>query len=221
MTTEEQRVVARRLAARALSDGQPTRWFEELYAAADRGETGVPWAELAPNPILLRKLAGLDVAGKRTLVVGCGYGDDAALLAQAGAEVTAFDIAPTAVRRCERRFPELGITWTVGDALAPPPTWHRAFDLVVEIYTLQVLPAPERAVAGVALGRCVADGGRLFVFCRGREPEDPPGSMPWPLTADEVVALATEGLELERFEDFLDAEEPPVRRLLAVLCRNP
>ena len=218
---EEPRAVARGLAARALAQGQPLRWFEELYAAAERGETAVPWADHAPNPVLERELDGLGVAGLRTLVVGCGYGDDAALLARAGARVTAFDVAPSAVARCQRRFPELDVTWTVADALAPPREWHRSFDLVAEIYTLQVLPAPEREAAGYALGRCVADGGRLFVFCRGREPEDEPGMMPWPLTADEVVSLATEGLVLERFEDFLDDEEPPVRRLLAVLRRNP
>ena len=205
---------------------RPLSWFEELYAAADRGDAEVPWADHAPNPALVRELEGLRVEGQsvtglRTLVVGCGYGDDAALLARAGADVTAFDIAPSAIARCERRFPELAVTWAVADVLVPPRSWHHSFDLVVEIYTLQVLRAPEREAAGFALGRCVADDGRLFVVCRGREPEEDPGLMPWPLTADEVVALATDGLALERFEDFFDDEEPPVRRLLAVLRRNP
>jgi SAM-dependent methyltransferase len=217
----DSRVVARALAAQAVAAGRPLRWFEELYAAAGRGETVVPWADLAPNPVLVRELDGLRVAGLRALVVGCGYGDDAALLARAGARVTAFDIAPSAVARSSDRFPDLDIRWAVADALAPPPAWRGAFDLVLEIYTLQVLPEPERVLAGEALGRCVAAGGRLLVLCRGREPEEPPGSMPWPLTADEVIALAREGLEIERFEDFLDAEQPPVRRLLSVLRRNP
>jgi hypothetical protein len=66
----------------------------------------------------------------------------------------------------------------------------------------------------------VAPGGRLFVYCRGREPEDPPGAMPWPLTTDEVHTLAGDGLVMEGFEDFLDDEEPPVRRFLAVLRRS-
>jgi hypothetical protein len=44
--------------------------------------------------------------------------------------------------------------------------------------------------------------------------------MPWPLTPDEVLGLAVEGLDIERFEDFLDDEDPPVRRLLAVLRRR-
>jgi SAM-dependent methyltransferase len=153
-------------------------------------------------------------------VVGCGYGDDAAFLARAGAVVTAFDVAPSAVAAAQQRFSDLDISWRVGDATAPDPGWHHAFDLVVEIFTLQVLPPDLRARAGAALGSCVAPGGRLFVYCRARDDEDAPGSMPWPLTADEVQSLAGGGLVMERFEDFLDAEDPPVRRFLAVLRRS-
>lgn len=221
MTADEKRAAARELAAQAISDGQPLRWFEELYAAADRGEVAVPWADLRPNPVLERELDNLAVDGLRTLVVGCGYGDDAAFLAAAGAKVTAFDVSPSAVARCRERFPDVDVTWVAADAAAPPAQWQSAYDLVVEIFTLQVLPPAEREAAGFALGRCVAPDGRLLVYCRAREPEDPPGSMPWPLTTDEVHALASDGLVVERFEDFLDDEEPPVRRLLAVLRRNP
>jgi SAM-dependent methyltransferase len=210
----DKRAVARELAARALSDGEPLRWFEELYS---RGETAVPWADLQPNPVLVRELDALAVAGLRTLVVGCGYGDDAAFVAESGAVVTAFDIAPSAVERAQERFPDLGITWAVRDATAPPSEWVHAFDLVVEIFTLQVLPIAEREIAARALGSCVAPGGRLFVYCRGRDDDDPEGTMPWPLTPDELLELDVDGLQVERFEDFLDDEDPPVRRFLVVL----
>lgn len=221
MATDEERAAARALAARAVEDGQPLRWFEELYAAADRGDAVVPWAELAPNPVLQRELDTLSVDGLRVLVVGCGYGDDAAFLVAAGARVTAFDVSPSAVARCRDRFGDLGIDWAVADALTPRSEWQSSYDLVVEIFTLQVLPPAEREAAGFALGRCVGPDGRLLVYCRGREPDDPPGSMPWPLTTEEVHALAVDGLAVERFEDFYDDEDPPVRRLLAVLRRNP
>jgi SAM-dependent methyltransferase len=216
----DQRAHARGLAASALADGQPLRWFEELYAGADTGDAVVPWADLRPNRLLLAALEGVDVRGLRTLVVGCGYGDDAAHLARCGAQVTAFDIAPSAVARAAGRFPDLPVTWTVGNALEPAPGWRRAFDLVVEIFTLQVLPPELRAAAGVALGDCVADGGRLLVICRGREPGDPAGEMPWPLTVAEVRALAADGLEVAELRDFLDDEDPPVRRLVAWLRRS-
>jgi SAM-dependent methyltransferase len=214
------RAQARRLAAQALADGEPTRWFEELYALAERGEGAVPWADAEPSPTLRRVLPALPVEGVRTLVVGCGYGDDAVLLAGAGARVTAFDVSPTAVEHCRRRFPSADVEWCVADALAPPEAWSRAFDLVVEVNTLQVLPPAERARAGLALGGCVAPGGVLLVVARGREPDEPVGAMPWPLTVAEVSALAVDGLVLERLDDLLDDEDPPVRRLVAVLRRS-
>jgi SAM-dependent methyltransferase len=210
----DKRARARELAERAWRDGEPTRWFEELYA---QGEDAVPWADREPSPLLVPLLPSLDVAGRRVLVVGCGYGDDAALLAAAGASVTAFDVSPTAVAACAARFPSLDVV--VGDALAPDGSWLSAYDLVVEINTLQVLPRPERDQAGRELGRCVAPGGALLVVARGREPDEPEGTMPWPLTADEVRALAVDGLVLERLDDVLDDEEPPVRRLVALLRR--
>lgn len=39
-------------------------------------------------------LEGLDLVGKRVLVVGCGFGDDALRLAKLGASVSAFDLSP-------------------------------------------------------------------------------------------------------------------------------
>lgn len=39
-------------------------------------------------------LSGLDLKGKRVLVVGCGFGEDALRLAKLGADVYAFDLSP-------------------------------------------------------------------------------------------------------------------------------
>src|SRR3954469_4403430 len=117
--TDDKRATARALAARAVDDGEPLRWFEELYAAADRGDAVVPWADLTPNPVLVRELESLAVQGLRTLVVGCGYGDDATFLAAAGAVVTAFDVSPSAVAHCRQRFPDAHVTWIAADAVTP------------------------------------------------------------------------------------------------------
>jgi hypothetical protein len=45
-----------------------------------------------------------------------------------------------------------------------------------------------------------------------RHAADPPGEMPWPLVPDELRQLFA---SLERWEDFADDEDPPVRRLRA------
>jgi hypothetical protein len=72
------RATARALAAAALQRGDPTGWFEELYAgAAQAGE--VPWADLVPNPMMVAWLEreGVIGDGRRALKVGAGLGDDA------------------------------------------------------------------------------------------------------------------------------------------------
>jgi hypothetical protein len=55
----------------------------------------------------------------------------------------------------------------------------------------------------------------LLLIARGREPSDPEGQMPWPLTRAELSAFTAVGLEELSFEDFLDLEgpaDPSVRR---------
>ncbi len=209
------RARARALAAAALARGDATGWFEELYAGAS-GAAEVPWADLVANPSLLSWLAGREVdgTGRRALKVGSGLGDDAEALAQRGFSVTAFDIAPSAVAWARRRFPDSQVDYVVADVLAPPPAWREGFDLVLEAYTLQVLPADLRPVAARQIADMVAPGGTLLVIARGRGEGEDPGAMPWPLTPDELRA-GFEMLTLERFDDFLDDERPPVRRLVA------
>ena len=209
------RTRAVRLAVEAREAGRPLEWFEQLYSEAADPED-VPWAELAPNRWLVRQ-PELQSGSGRALVVGCGYGDDAAWLASRGWSVTAFDIAPSAVRAAADRFADTDIEFATADLLALPGEWESAYDLVVEIFTLQVLPDEDlRDRAFAALRGALRPGGLLFVHCRLREPEDPRGDFPWPLTPDEARA-GLSGLTVARFDDFLDdGDDPPVRRLIAV-----
>jgi SAM-dependent methyltransferase len=214
------RAAARRLAHEAVAEGAPLRWFEQLYAAADAGEAAVPWADLAVNPSLA-SWRGFDVATmRRVLVVGCGYGDDAEWLAAHGCDVTAFDISPTAIDACRARFAASTVDYEVADLLAPPAAWlDRPFDLVVEAYTAQVFAPRSAERVAVIAALAPLTGTTLLVIARGRGVADDPGTMPWPLVADELAPLEHLGLRLEAFEDFLDDEEPPVRRFRARYTR--
>ena len=155
------------------------------------------------------------------LVVGCGLGDDAEELAARGFRVTAFDVSPRAIDWCRQRFPDTAVDYRVADALALPTAWSRAFDLVVEIYTLQVLPPELRTTAIEQLAQCVAPGGSLLVVARARDAADDRGTMPWPLLREELDAFVQCGLEIASFEDFLDrSEDPTVRRFRAEYRRT-
>ena len=61
-----------------------------------------------------------DQRSGRALDVGCGLGDNAAALARAGFEVTAFDISPTAIDWAKARFSSEDINWLAADLLDPP-----------------------------------------------------------------------------------------------------
>ena len=214
------RTRARKLAAESLARNDPVGWFERLYAAAARGEATVPWADRVPNPHVVAWLDRERPRPGRALDVGTGLGDTAEVLAARGHDVVAFDVSASAVEETRRRFPTGQVRYEVADLLAPPAAWCGAFDLVVECYTLQVLPPDARARAVDALRGLVAPGGTLLVVARGREPDEPPGEMPWPLTRAEVEGIAGGGLVLEAFEDFADDEAPPVRRFRAAFRRR-
>ncbi len=144
------RAFARRLAADSIAGGDDTGWFETLYAAAGRGAATVPWADPAPNPRMVRALA--DGGGGRAVVIGCGLGDDAEHVASLGFSTVAFDVSPTAVATARRRFPRSAVEYVTADLLSPPHSWTGAFDLVVEVYTLQVLTGAARRGAPPSRG---------------------------------------------------------------------
>jgi hypothetical protein len=104
------------------------------------------------------------------------------------------------------------VEYVTADVFNVPGPWSRAFDFVLEAYTLQVLPPPIRSTAATGIADCVAPGGSLLVLCRGRELHDPVGDLPWPLTRSELGIMEQCGLIRATFEEFFDSETPPVRR---------
>jgi SAM-dependent methyltransferase len=177
---------------RRLQAANPTGWFEDLYAEAEAGTASVPWDVPHPQPHLVAWANGVDGAGQRALVVGCGYGRDSEFLASLGFEVTAFDISPTAVAAVQARYPESSVSYVVADLLDPPAEWHHAFDLVVENMTVQALPvdAHAQAIERVAW----LTGSKLLVLAVAREEGPVPDGPPWPLTPSEILAFQTDGL---------------------------
>jgi len=136
-------------------------WFEDLYATANGDASVISWADLAPNPNLTGWLDQHQVStdGKKALKVGCGLGDDAEELAQCGFDTTAFDISPTAIAWCERRFAGSAVEYLVADLFEPPKAWRKGFDFVLESYTLQVLTPALREKAAAEIASFVAPGG--------------------------------------------------------------
>jgi SAM-dependent methyltransferase len=217
------RARTRELAAEYIRKGEPLGWFEALYQEAARGDGAIPWADMEPNPRLLEfwKAHPLETAGRRALVVGCGFGDDSEQLAEWGFTTTGFDISKTAIDATKKRYPATQVEYVVADLFDSPPAWVRGFDFVLEIYTVQALPAELRARAIEAIARFVARGGRLLAIARGRAEGEPEGQgPPWPLTHAELDGFRRAGLEEESFEDYAEPEPPWVPRFRALYRRS-
>ncbi|MFG2057250.1 class I SAM-dependent methyltransferase [Micromonospora sp. NPDC048930] len=198
----------RRLSSRALAEGDPTGWFEQLYAEAERGEAEVPW-DLDRAHSLLTEWTDRtrpDGSGRRAVVVGCGFGRDAEHLAGLGFATVAFDISPTAVRAARRRHAGSPVRYETADLLDPPAEWLGAFDLVLESMNVQALPVELRERAAPAVGRLVAPGGTLLVIAAGRRDGEEVDGPPWPLTRAEVDAFAAGPLTPARVEEIVAAD---------------
>ncbi|MGO9110723.1 MAG: class I SAM-dependent methyltransferase [Thermoguttaceae bacterium] len=220
--TEQNRAIARELAQQHLAAGDPMGWFEALYAKADGKFSIIPWTDLAPNPNFVKWIDKQEMAGagRKALKIGCGLGDDAEELSRRGFDTTAFDISPTAISWCRRRFPKSSVCYAVADLLRPPDEWTRGFDFVLESYTLQVLPASLREDAIRRVAGFVAPNGTLLVIARGRELGEPEGKMPWPLTRQEMAVFRNFALAELHFENYFDNETPPVHRFRATYRRD-
>jgi SAM-dependent methyltransferase len=194
------------LAEAAHAAGDETGWLEHLYAEAGQDPAKVPWADRVTNPNLTAWLdrRGSSGDGARALVTGCGLGHDAEELARRGWDVTAFDVAPSAVEWARKIHAGSPVTYVAADLLHAPAEWAQAYDLVVEIYTVQVLRGEPRREALLALPGFVAPGGTLLLVCRGRDEDDPEGDLPWPIAKRELSTVAQLGLETVAFEDYAD-----------------
>lgn len=176
-------------------DGQ---LFDDIYASMRGSDpAAVPWAHGKPHPMFAPWLAGADPpAGERNraLIVGSGLGDDAEAVASLGWDVTAFDVSSHAIAWTRERFPESKVSYRVEDVFALPKEWHRAFDLVVEIHTVQALPVTRRQATIAAIADTVAPGGELVVVAITRDVHVPLRGRPWPLTLAELASFEQYGL---------------------------
>jgi SAM-dependent methyltransferase len=198
------------LAAESLAAGNPTGWFDQLYEAGRRGEVDLPWDRGEAHPLLAewaeeRQPAG---RGRRAVVVGCGLGHDAEFVAGLGFDVVGFDISPAAITTARERHPDSPVRYVVADLFELPEDWTRAFDLVVEIFSVQALPPALRERATSAVTNLVAGGGTLVVVAAARDDSSPVSGPPWPLTRADLnlFGAGSDTVRLERLSDRWLAE---------------
>ncbi|MEA5534548.1 class I SAM-dependent methyltransferase [Crocosphaera sp. XPORK-15E] len=191
-----------------------TGWFDVIYQESSGNTDQIPWAKMSHHPALENWLETSDISQKKALVIGCGLGDDAEILANKGASVTAFDIAPTAIEWCKKRFPNSSVNYLVADLLALDASWQNSFDLIFESKTIQALPLSIRKQVIAAIASLIKPGGTLLIMTRIRATEDTPEGPPWPVSALELSQFHQLGYKEISRTPYHDVNNPSVEQVL-------
>lgn len=140
----------------------------------------IPWDRGAASPALHRWLEADALAHERILLPGCGRGHEAVELARHGFQVTALDIAPTALKLLESELAAAGLTaeTVCADALA----WQaeKPFDAVYEQTCLCALPPEHWMDYERQLFNWLKPGGHLYaLFMQTGRSGGPPYHCAW------------------------------------------
>jgi SAM-dependent methyltransferase len=94
----------------------------DRWDSAYRGDSRPPWDKGAPSSHLKAAVESGRVKPGRAVVLGCGTGTNAIYLAKKGFDVTAIDIAPTALNLAEEKAKKANVKvrWQLADVVAPP-----------------------------------------------------------------------------------------------------
>ena len=166
-----------------------------------------PWDLGEAPPALVRFIEGLidpdDPAASthtRVFVPGTGRGHDARAFARAGFDVTANDIAPSAVAEGQALDEAEGLTmtWLAGDLFALPPELDGTFDIVWEQTCFCAIPPERRDDYVAAVARLVRPGGTWVgvLWNVGR-----PGGPPFAITREHVEQHFLDAFEIVSIED--------------------
>ena len=202
MTSEDRSwsALADRLGRETTPD-QPTRWVEQLWSSAEEDEVDKPWDRTDPFPPIATAIAELGPGDdRRAVVVGAALGADAEAAARAGWRTTAFDIAPAAVRLVRDRYPDSSVDYREGNLLDLADDLVGAFDLVIEVFTVQAMPPAVRGEATAGIRRLLAPGGTALVIQFDRGDEDPAVGPPWLLDREEMETFAGGDVRIESLE---------------------
>lgn len=204
------------LAAEYIEKGDALGWFEALYREAQGDNDKIPWADLEPNKYLRAWAEKTNLRGnnRKALVVGCGLGDDARFLHDAGFDVTAFDISPTAIEWARRICADTDVKFFVADLFNPPHEWFQKFEFVLEVYTIQPLPMEMRERVIDAIANFVAFRGRLIVVTRGRADDEIPAELPWALSRKDLSRFEKNNFKQIDFTEMFSDEEEPIKRFV-------
>lgn len=148
----EKELVSKRLLPGGILPPDLGAWQRRLqWDLPYKASTETVWDTGHASTELKRLVESGQIKPCRTVEIGCGTGSDAIYLASRGFDVTAIDIAPTALNIAERKAEQAGVqvNWLLADVLNPPQL--EAFDFAYDrgCYHEVRQHAPQAYVAAV------------------------------------------------------------------------
>jgi len=187
-----------------MSIQRSNEFFENIYKQSQGDATNVPWAKMRTNTFLEEYL-NMHLGEGKAIVIGCGLGDDAAALEEAGFEVTAIDISPTAIAWCKDRYDYTDIDFKVQDIFTLPPEMLGQYDFIFESLTIQSLALEYRNKIIGAISSLLAPNGKLLAIANGKNEGEKHMGPPWPLERNELRLF--ENYDLKELEFSIFAED--------------
>jgi len=198
-----------------MSTKEATAWFETLYKESQGDESQIPWAEMEVNSFLSEYLEQHAAHGK-AIVVGCGLGDDAIALEEAGFDVTAIDISPTAIDWCKKRFEYSNVDFRVQDIFELPKEMQEEYDFVFESRTIQSLPLKFRDKIIRAISSLAAPHAKILAIANGKNEGEKFDGPPWPLESNELRLFGNYDLNELEFSIFANDNQTSSLKFRAV-----
>jgi SAM-dependent methyltransferase len=192
-----------------------------LWDSDYQGTAPAMWDIGRPADELQKVVAGGKVGQCRVVDMCCGSGTDAIYLARQGFDVTAIDVAPTALSQAREKARKAGVSvkWVLADILAPPDL--QPFDFLYDRGCYHVV-RDQNLAAYVETVRKFSRAGTQFLLLAARRDEQardaPEGVTEEELRFDFLTLFDVEWLREIRLESNRPGIGPP--GWSALLTRN-
>lgn len=187
----------------------------ERWDARYRGESRPPWDTGRPSTELKSLVEQKVLRPCRVLELGCGTGVNSVYLASQGFEVTAIDVAPTAIQAAEERARKAGVKvrWIHADVLNPPAL--EPFDLIFDRGCYHGVRRQNAAGYLKTVKSLCQPGGRILILA-GNANEPPPAYGPPRVEETELVGDFAAAFDFERLREIrFDTANPDAQGALA------
>jgi SAM-dependent methyltransferase len=213
----------RNLPAGVMPHGPEGMQLIERWDSRYRGDSRPAWDKGFPSTHLKAAVEGGAVKPCRAVVLGCGTGTNAIYLAKQGFDVTAIDIAPTALNLANKKAEKEGVKvrWLLADVLAPPMGLE-AFEFIFDRGCYHGVRR-NNADGYVKTLKCLSRSGTITLILAGNANEErhygPPRVKEEELRRDFSSAFDFVRLDTVRF-DSVDPTQQGALAWLVLLCRK-